>query len=51
MPYIALQLVGMQVVLAAMGLQFSVAGAPPFLNTLLQDLPLIFAFVILALYT
>jgi SSS family solute:Na+ symporter len=51
MPYIALQLVGMQVVLAAMGLQFSVSGAPPLVNTLLEDLPLIIAFVILALYT
>jgi SSS family solute:Na+ symporter len=37
MPYIALQLVGMQVVLAAMGIQ--------------GDLPLIIAFVVLAAYT
>jgi len=51
MPYIALQLVGMQVVLAAMGLQFSVDGLPPFFGTILQDLPLIIAFVVLALYT
>jgi SSS family solute:Na+ symporter len=37
MPYIALQLVGMQVVLAAMGIQ--------------GDLPLVIAFIILAAYT
>ncbi len=42
MPYIALQLVGIEVVLAAMG----VGG-----TGLLADLPLIIAFVILALYT
>jgi SSS family solute:Na+ symporter len=42
MPYIALQLVGIEVVLAAMG----VGG-----SGLLSDLPLIIAFVILALYT
>jgi solute:Na+ symporter, SSS family len=42
MPYIALQLVGIQVVLAAMGIQ----GAGP-----VGDLPLIIAFVILAAYT
>jgi solute:Na+ symporter, SSS family len=44
MPYIALQLVGIQVVLAAMGIGGSGSG-------LLGDLPLIIAFVILALYT
>jgi SSS family solute:Na+ symporter len=44
MPYIALQLVGMQVVIAAMG--FGQGG-----SALMQDLPLIIAFVILALYT
>src|ERR1051326_2611480 len=42
MPYIALQLVGIQVVLAALGIQ----GAGP-----VGDLPLIIAFVILAAYT
>lgn len=42
LPYIALQLVGMQVVIAAMG----VSG-----NGILRDLPLIIAFVILAAYT
>ena len=44
MPYIALQLVGIQVVIAALGIQGN--G-----NPLLQDLPLIIAFVILAAYT
>lgn len=43
MPYIALQLVGIEVVLAAMGL----TGASP----LARDLPLIIAFAILAAYT
>ncbi len=47
MPYIALQLVGMQVVLAGLGLNLSlhlpVIGA--------VDMPLLVAFVILALYT
>jgi SSS family solute:Na+ symporter len=42
MPYIALQLVGMQSVIAAMGLTGS---------GILGDLPLIIAFLILALYT
>src|SRR5580700_4189404 len=42
MPYIALQLVGIQVVLAAMGVRGSGLAA---------DLPLIIAFVILAAYT
>ncbi len=47
MPYIALQLVGIQVVLAALGLQLSgtLLGLP------LSDLPLILAFIILAAYT
>jgi SSS family solute:Na+ symporter len=43
MPYIALQLVGMQVVISAMG--FGQGGG------LVGDVPLIIAFVILALYT
>ena len=47
MPYIALQLVGIQVVLAGLGLSFS--GS--FLGVPLNDLPLIIAFVILAAYT
>jgi SSS family solute:Na+ symporter len=42
MPYIALQLVGLEVVIGAMGVQFQ--GA-------LADLPLIIAFVILAAFT
>jgi SSS family solute:Na+ symporter len=42
MPYIGLQLVGIQVVLAAMGVQ----GSGP-----LADLPLVIAFVLLAAYT
>src|SRR5579875_3307333 len=42
MPYIALQLVGIQVVIAAMGVQST---------GLLGDLPLIIAFVILAAFT
>lgn len=47
MPYIALQLVGIQVVLAGLGLSFSgsILGVP------LNDMPLIIAFVILAAYT
>ncbi|MFT4084202.1 MAG: sodium:solute symporter [Nocardioides sp.] len=45
MPYIALQLVGMQVVLEVMGLQ------PDSGNWFLKDLPLFIAFVILAAYT
>jgi SSS family solute:Na+ symporter len=44
MPYIALQLVGLQVVIGAMG----VGGAS---GTLAADLPLIIAFVILAAFT
>ena len=47
MPYIALQLVGIQVVLAGLGLSFS--GS--FLGVPLNDMPLIIAFVILAAYT
>lgn len=43
MPYIALQLVGIQAVLGGLGLVGS--------NGFLKDLPLILAFVILALYT
>ncbi|GAA1952303.1 sodium:solute symporter family protein [Nocardioides panacihumi] len=45
MPYIALQLVGMQVVLQVMGLQSSSD------NWFVKDLPLFIAFVILAAYT
>jgi SSS family solute:Na+ symporter len=47
MPYIALQLVGIQVVLAGLGLEFS--GS--FLGLPLNDLPLVIAFIILAAYT
>jgi len=43
MPYIALQLVGMQVVLVQMG----IAGS----STLMRDLPVTIAFLILAIYT
>jgi SSS family solute:Na+ symporter len=45
MPYIALQLVGMQVVLEVMGLQSSSD------NWFVKDLPLFIAFVVLAAYT
>jgi SSS family solute:Na+ symporter len=47
MPYIALQLVGMQVVLAALGINFSltIPGFGP------VDMPLLIAFTILAFYT
>ena len=45
MPYIALQLVGMQVVLQVMGLQSHST------NWFMKDLPLFIAFVILAAYT
>jgi solute:Na+ symporter, SSS family len=45
MPYIALQLVGMQVVLEVMGLQSSSD------NWFVKDLPLFLAFVVLAAYT
>ncbi|WP_273886947.1 monocarboxylate uptake permease MctP [Rubrobacter naiadicus] len=44
MPYIALQLVGLQAVIAAMG----IGGSS---SALVNDLPLIIAFIILALYT
>jgi SSS family solute:Na+ symporter len=47
MPYIALQLVGIQVVLAGLGLEFS----GTFLGLPLNDLPLVIAFIILAAYT
>jgi SSS family solute:Na+ symporter len=58
MPYIALQLIGMQVVIAGLG--FGSASLPgfshfasqvPWLDTILNDLPLIIAFFILAFYT
>jgi solute:Na+ symporter, SSS family len=45
MPYIALQLVGMQVVLEVMGLQSSSD------NWFVKDLPLFLAFIVLAAYT
>ena len=47
MPYIALQLVGIQVVLAGLGLSFT----GTFLGMPLNDLPLVIAFIILAAYT
>jgi len=47
MPYIALQLVGMQVVLAALGINFSL-NLPGFGAV---DMPLLIAFTILAFYT
>ncbi|HZC06885.1 MAG TPA: sodium:solute symporter [Ktedonobacterales bacterium] len=47
MPYIALQLVGIQVVLAGLGLSFT----GKFLGMPLNDLPLVIAFIILAAYT
>src|SRR5260370_5964000 len=46
MPYIALQLVGIQVVLDVMGL-----GGGTSTNTFVKDLPLFIAFVLLAAYT
>jgi solute:Na+ symporter, SSS family len=46
MPYIALQLVGIQVVLDVMGI-----GGGASTNTLVKDLPLFIAFVLLAAYT
>jgi solute:Na+ symporter, SSS family len=58
MPYIALQLIGIQVVIAGLG--FGSGSFPgisallarvPLLDALLTDSPLIIAFVILALYT
>ncbi len=53
MPYIALQLVGLQVVIGAMGVEFKglATGLPPFVGSVADDLPLIIAFVILALFT
>jgi solute:Na+ symporter, SSS family len=58
MPYIALQLIGMQVVIAGLGfgsgslVGFSqLASQLPWLDTIMRDLPLILAFIILALYT
>ncbi|MEI9996003.1 MAG: sodium:solute symporter [Rhizomicrobium sp.] len=48
MPYIALQLVGMEVVIAALGIKMDVAM--PLLGTV-HDFPLVIAFVVLALYT
>ncbi len=45
MPYVALQLVGIQAVLTVMGVGGSSA------NTLVHDLPLIIAFILLAAYT
>ena len=47
MPYIALQLMGMQVVIAALGLNYTVAL--PLLGSV--SLPLIAAFIVLAAYT
>jgi SSS family solute:Na+ symporter len=58
MPYIALQLIGMQVVIAGLGF----GGTPfpganqlisqlPWFDTMIRDLPLIIAFLILAFYT
>src|SRR6202042_2331925 len=58
MPYIALQLIGIQVVIAGLG--FGAASLPgahqiaaqiPWLDTMRGDLPLIIAFLILAFYT
>jgi SSS family solute:Na+ symporter len=58
MPYIALQLIGMQVVIAALGFgggsvpgASSLASQLPWLDAILKDLPLIIAFLILAFYT
>jgi SSS family solute:Na+ symporter len=58
MPYIALQLIGMQVVIAGLGFgNGSLPGANqlashlPWLDTIVIDLPLIIAFLILAFYT
>ena len=45
MPYIALQLVGIQAVLTVMGVGTTSS------NTFLQDLPLVIAFLVLALFT
>jgi solute:Na+ symporter, SSS family len=58
MPYIALQLIGMQVVIAELGFgSDSLPGISqfvaqlPWLATIIRDLPLIIAFLILAFYT
>jgi solute:Na+ symporter, SSS family len=58
MPYIALQLIGMQVAIAGLGVggiafpgMSSLASQLPWVGTALNDLPLIIAFIILALYT
>jgi solute:Na+ symporter, SSS family len=58
LPYIALQLIGMQVVIAGLGFgdglmpgASALAAHLPWLDTLLRDLPLIVAFLILAFYT
>jgi SSS family solute:Na+ symporter len=45
MPYIALQLVGIQAVLSVMGVEATAT------NTYLKDLPLFIAFIVLAIYT
>jgi solute:Na+ symporter, SSS family len=58
MPYIALQLIGMQVVIAALGFGSiqvpALAGFAshlPWIDTVVRDFPLIAAFLILAFYT
>jgi SSS family solute:Na+ symporter len=58
MPYIALQLIGMQVVIAGLGFGSGLspgvsqlASQFPWLDTIVRDLPLIVAFLILAFYT
>jgi solute:Na+ symporter, SSS family len=47
MPYIALQLVGMEVVISALGIPMNVAIA----GTTIPDFPLLIAFIVLAAYT
>jgi solute:Na+ symporter, SSS family len=54
MPYIALQLIGMQVVIAALGFGGAPAGfvsQVPWIDTVVRDFPLVAAFLILAFYT
>jgi SSS family solute:Na+ symporter len=58
MPYIALQLIGMQVVIEGLGFGSAswsavgpLASQLPWLGIVIRDLPLILAFLILALYT
>jgi solute:Na+ symporter, SSS family len=60
MPYIALQLIGMQVVIAALGFgggsvpaasPLVLASQLPWFDAIMKDLPLIIAFLILAFYT